>query len=106
MMKAIHDLYARDETFLDFLAHDLDDGAVWFNNSEFARFYDVNGKKKLSIFTQNVRSQTLNITLGAGQKNEDVTRSQGVLYCRAQYLKKVASRQSMKLNGKLYTVSE
>ena len=34
MMKAIHDLYARDETFLDFLAHDLDDDAVWFNNSE------------------------------------------------------------------------
>lgn len=105
-MKAIHDLYSRDKTFLDFLAHDIDDGAVWFNNSEFARFHDVNGKKILSIFTRNARSQTLNITLVDGQKAEGVTRSQGVLYCRAQDIKKVASGQSMKLNGKLYTVSE
>ena len=106
MMKAIHDLYSRDKTFLDFFAHDLDDGAVWFNNSEFARFHDVNGKKILAIFTQNARSQILNITLGDGRKTEGVTRSQGVLLCRAQDLKKVASGQSMKLNGKLYTVSE
>lgn len=106
MLKSIHDIYSRDETFLDFLAHDLDDNAVWFNNSEFARFHDVNGKRILSVFTGNARSQPLNITLGEGQKLEGVTHSQGVLFCRVQDLKRAASGQTMKLNGKLYTVSE
>ena len=106
MMKAIHDLYARDETFLDYLAHDLDDGASWFNNSEFARFNDINGKKILSIFTANIRSQTVNINVSGVQTRDGVTRSQGVLFCRVQDLKRAASGQSMKLNGKIYTVSE
>ena len=106
MLKVIHDLYARDETFLDYLAHDLDDDASWFNSSEFARFHDVNGKKILSIFTANARSQTLTVNVGAASKPEGITRSQGVLFCRAHDLKKAASGQPLKLNGKLYTISE
>ena len=106
MLKAIHDLYARDETFLDFLAHDLDDGAVWFNASEFARWHNVNGKQILSIFTGNVRSQTINLSVGGDQRYEGITGSKGVLLCRAQDLKGAASGQSMKVDGKLYTVSE
>ena len=107
MLKAIHDLYARDETFLDFLAYDLDDGAVWFNNSEFARFHNVNGKKVLSIFTMDARSQPLNITVGDGRNIEGVTRSQGILFCRVQDIKgEITSGQRMKLDGRLYRVSE
>ena len=104
-MKAIHDIYSRDETFLDFLAHDLDDDAAWFNNSEFARFHDVNGKKILSIFTTDTRAQALNISIGNEAPNS-ISKSRGVLLCRVQEMKSVNSGQRLKLNGKLYTVSE
>lgn len=105
MLKSIHDIYSKEETFLDFFAHDLDDSAVWFNNSEFARFHDVNGKKILSIFTTNVRTQKLNIAVNE-QYPDGITKSSGVLFCRSQELKNVKSGQSLKLNGKLYTVSD
>ena len=109
MMKAIHDLYARDETFLDFLAHDLDDDAAWFNNSEFARFHDLDGRKILSIFTSDTRGKTLNISINA-DTNQDpqlVHRSGGVLFCRAQNISgnwNVGA--SLRLDGRQYTVSE
>ena len=107
MMKAIHDLYSRDKTFLDFLAHDLDDGAVWFNNSEFARFHDIDGEKVLSIFTGDTRSQTLNINLGDGTIAERVSRNRGILYCRAQeFSSNWSADASLRLDGKLYTVAE
>ena len=107
MLKAIHDLYARDETFLDFLAYDLDDGAVWFNNSEFARFHNVNGRKILSILTSDTRTQTLNIHVSEDQNPDGVTRSQGILFCRVQDIKgEITSGQRMKLDGRLYRVSE
>lgn len=105
MLKAIHDIYSRDETFLDFLAHDLDDAAVWFNNSEFARFHDINGKKILSIFTSDIKTQTLNLNFN-GKTLEGISRSRGILFCRAQDMKNFAAGQSLKLNSKLYTVSE
>lgn len=106
-MKAIHDLYARDETFIDQIAHDLDDGAVWFNNSEFARFHDINGKKILSVFAGDSRSQSFNINLGGDQNPDVVTKSGGILFCRVQDIKGVVnSGQVLKLDGRLYTVSE
>ena len=105
MLKAIHDIYSRDETFLDFLAHDLDDAAVWFNNSEFARFHDINGRKILSIFTSDIKTQTLNLNFN-GETLEGISRSRGILFCRVQDMKNPAAGQSLKLNGKLYTVSE
>ena len=109
MMKAIHDLYARDETFLDFLAHDLDDDAVWFNNSEFARYHDLDGRKILSIFTSDIRGKTLNISIDS-DTNQDpqlVHSSGGVLFCRAQNISgnwNVGA--SLRLDGRQYTVSE
>ena len=104
MLKSIHDIYSRNETFLDYFAHDLDDGAVWFNNSEFARFHDINGKQILSIFTADTRSQALSINIG--DEVHDINKSRGVLFCRAQEMKCPNAGQSLKVNGKLYTVSE
>ena len=107
MIKAIHDIYSRDETFLDYLAHDLDDGAVWFNNSEFARFHDVNGKKILSIFTSDARSQKLNIRINDSQNPAGISKSNGILFCRVQDIKgNIESGSRLKLDGRLYAVSE
>ena len=107
MMKVIHDIYARDETFIDFLAHDLDDDSVWFNNSEFARFHDIDGKKILSIFTSDTRGKTLNISINGENNPELVHRSGGILFCRAQ---NIAGNwnigASLRLDGRQYTVSE
>ncbi len=106
MLKAIHDLYARDETFIDYLAHDLDDCAVWFNNSEFARFHDINGNKILSVFTTDTRSQSLNVNIGGDKLSEFVSKSRGVLFCRAQEVSEVSAEQTLRLDGRLYTVAE
>ena len=107
MLQAIHDIYARHETFLDYLAHDLDDTAVWFNESEFARYHDIRGKKILSIFTANTISKGIKITIDADNKPVGVAQSGGVLYVRAQDVKKeFASGQQLRLDGKLYIVSE
>lgn len=106
MLKAIHDLYSRDETFLDFLAHDLEDDSVWFNNSEFARFHDIDGEKILSILTSDTRTQSLNINIGNEKNSEGISRSRAVLYCRAQEISGVNSDQPLRIDGKLYTVSE
>ena len=106
MLKAIHDIYSRDETFLDFLAHDLEDDSVWFNNSEFARFHDIDGEKILSILTSDTRTQSLNINIVNEKNSEGISRSRAVLYCRAQEISGVNSDQPLRIDGKLYTVSE
>lgn len=107
MMKAIHDLYARDETFLDYLAHDLDDDAAWFNNSEFARFHDIDGRKILSIFTSDTRGKMLNVRISGENEPELLHRNGGVLFCRAQNITgSWNAGASLKLDGRLYTVAE
>lgn len=107
MMKAIHDLYARDKTFIDYFAHDLDDGAVWFNNSEFARFHDIDGRKILSIFTSDTRGKYVNVRISENNNPELIHRSGGVLLCRAQDISgNWNAGASLKLDGRLYTVSE
>ena len=106
MLKAIHDIYSRDETFLDFVAHDLDDGANWFNNSEFARFHDINGKKILSVLTTDLRTRGIKIRLGSTENPEGITKAQAVLFCRAQDVKNIKSGSKIKLDGRLYLVGE
>ena len=107
MIKTIHDIYSRDETFLDELAHDLDDSAVWFNDSEFARFHDIDGRKILSIFTSDTRGKTFSININDENNPELIHRSGGILYCRAQNI--AGNWQigaSLRLDGRHYTVSE
>ena len=106
MLKAIHDIYSRDKTFIDFLAHDLDDSAVWFNSSEFARFHDLDGEKVLSILTSDTRSQPLNIKIGDGAYSEGVSKSRLILLCRAQEISGLNAEQPLRVDGKLYTISE
>lgn len=105
MIKAIHDIYAQDKTFLDEVATDLEDNAVWFNNSEFARYHDINGVKILSVFTSDRRTQSINIHVD-GTTPEGVSKSRGILFCRAQEIYPPCAEQSLRLDGKIYTVSE
>ena len=105
MQKSILDLYARDESFIDFLAHDLDDNAVWFNNSEFARYHNIDGNKILSIFTADTK-KSFNINIGGDKRPEGISKNGGVLYCRKQEIIGVNPDQPLKLDGKLYTISE
>lgn len=106
MVKAIHDIYAQDETFLDFVAHDLEDGAVWFDNSEFARFHDINGKQVMSVLTTDVRHAKVALRLGSNERPEGITKGQGVLYCRVGDLKNVKTGAKIKIDGRLYLVDE
>ena len=105
MIQAIHDIYAQDRTFLDEVAADLEDSAVWFNNSEFARYHDINGAKILSVFTSDRRTQSINVHVD-GATPEGVSKSRGILFCRAQEISGVNAEQPLRLDGKMYTVSE
>ena len=105
MLKAIHDLYARHETFIDFLAHDLDDDAVWFNNSEFARYHDVNGKKILSILVTETCTRTYT-SGGDKERPEGVSVAESILYCRVQEVAHVTAEQSLRVDGRLYTIKD
>ena len=106
MWKQIAEIYSKDRTFLDFLARDLEDGAVWFNNSEFARWHEVKGKKILAIFTSDVRSKKINTRLNE-QNSEGVTDTAGVLFFRARDIRGVINAGSqLKFDGELYTVAE
>ncbi|MBQ7733025.1 MAG: hypothetical protein IJT58_03290 [Synergistaceae bacterium] len=104
MLKAIHDIYARDETFLDFVAHDLEDGAVWFNNSEFARFHDVNGKQIMCVLSSDLRHSRIALRLGSNERPEGITKGAAVLYCRVRDLKNVRTGAKIKVDGRLYLV--
>ena len=106
MLKAIHDVYSRDKTFLDFVAQDLDDNAVWFNSSEFARFHDINGTRILSILTSDAQSRKIDIRVGYDENPEGISKSRGILFCRAQEIVRPESGALMKVDGKRYTVSE
>ena len=105
MIQSIHDIYARDTKFLDDLASDLEDNAVWFNNSEFARYHNINGVKILSVFTGDSRTQKINIRIDS-ENPEGVSKSRGILFCRAQEISGVNAEQPLRLDGKMYTVSE
>ena len=109
MMKSIHDIYSRDETFIDEFAHDLDDCAVWFNESEFARFHTIGdkGKKVLSIFIKNVTSQNIPYKSGRDDNPEGVAKAIGILYCRVKDIKgNFLANSPLKIDGKLYTITE
>ena len=106
MEQEILDIYGRGETFLEQVAHDLDDGAVWFNPEEFGRFHDVNGSKVLSVFAGDSRTQKLDIRLGSNENPEGIYKSRGVLFIRAQEIEGVNANQSLRLYGRLYTVVE
>lgn len=106
MLKAIHDVYSRDETFLDFFAHDLDDDIAWFNNSEFARFHDINGTRILSVLTSDTQSRKIDIRVGYDENPEGIRKSGGILFCRAQEISGVNAEQPLRVDGKMYTVSE
>ena len=106
MLKAIHDLYSRGETFLDFFAYDLDDDIAWFNNSEFARFRNIDGHKILSILAMNKRRQSIDVNLAGNQDPVGISKSSCVLFCRAQEISHVEADQPLRVDGRLYTVIE
>ena len=106
MEQEILDIYGREETFLEQVAHDLDNGAVWFNPEEFGRFHDIDGSRILSVFAGDSRTQKLDIRLGSSENPEGVYKSRGVLFIRAQEIEDVNANQPMRLDGRLYTVVE
>ena len=107
MSRAILDIYSRNKTFIDFEAHDLEDDAVWFNNSEFARIHDIDKKKILAVFTNDVKNKSFNINVGRNGDPEGIAKSSGVLFVRAKDIKRVIKADSaLKLDGEIYTVSE
>ena len=105
MDPALLKIYELDESFIDFLAHDLDNEAVWFDESEFARYHTINGKKILSILVTETRTR---VYAGGDDKErpEGVRIAESVLYCRAQEVAHVTAEQSLRIDGRLYTIKD
>lgn len=107
MLKSILDLYSQDETFIDFLAQDLAEDEVWFNNSEFARYHDINGNKILSVFTSDIRNKSINVSLNGKQNPEGIKKASGILFIRRCDIKgTIHADSSVRIDGELYTISE
>lgn len=107
MQQAIRELYEKQETFIDHFAHDLDNCAVWFNDSEFARWHDLDGKRILSIFTTDSRAKPLSVHIDRQDTPELLGRNSGVFLCRAQDIRGTWKEgASLRLDGRLYTVAE
>ena len=107
MLKPIYNIYSRNKTFIDFESHDLEDDAVWFNSSEFARYHDIDKKKILAVFTNDIKNKSVNISVGNNENPEGIAKSSGVLFIRAKDLKRgIKADSSLRLDGELYTVSE
>ena len=52
------------------------------------------------------KAQKLDIKLGSNENPEGVYKSRGVLFVRAQEIEGVNANQSLRLDGRLYTVAE
>jgi hypothetical protein len=105
-MKELLELYGKETTFSGQLALDLEDGAAWFNIEEFGKLHDIEGRKVLSIFVGDRRSQTLEIRTDTNKVPEGVVKSRGILFVRADEIEGVRADQSLRLDGRLYTVAE
>lgn len=105
MLKLTSEIYSRKKTFIDFEAQDLASGAVWFNNCEFARYHNLDGKKILAVLTGNVKNKAVN--LASSKDKEGYAKSSGIVFFRACDIKGVMKAgASLTLDGELYTISE
>lgn len=103
----ILEIYSREKSFIDFESLDLATGKVFFNNSEFARYHDIDGKKILGILTSDIRNKKL-VNASTDVKNaKSYTQSSSVLFVRVCDIRGVIKAGiSLRLDGELYLVSE
>jgi hypothetical protein len=100
------DIYEKESTFRDQVAMDLEDGSAWFNVEEFGRLHDIAGKKILSVFVADRRGQTIQTRTNSKENPEGIMKSRGILFVRAHEIEGVRADQSLRLDGRLYTVAE
>ncbi|MDR2523680.1 MAG: hypothetical protein LBC93_08295 [Synergistaceae bacterium] len=98
------ELYAGGTTFRDHVTLDLEDGAVWFNPEEFGEYHEINKKRVLSVFAGDQRGQT--IAVRTRENPEGIVKSRGILFVRSNEIEGVKAGQSLRLDGRLYTVAE
>ena len=105
-MKEFLDLYEKDTTFRDQVKQDFEDGAAFFNPLEHAALHDIEGQKVLSVFVGDRRSQTIEIRTNSKENPEGIVKSRGILFVRAEEIEGVKADQSLRLDGRLYLVTE
>jgi hypothetical protein len=94
-------------TFKEQVKKDVESGAAWFSEDEFADWHDVNGKRILCVFCADKRMMDQNVSDRKRERPEGVHLNRGVLFLRAADVVGVPKRgQKMKLDGRLYTVDE
>lgn len=86
---------------------DVESGAAWFNEDEFADWHDVNGKRILCVFCADKRMAEQNVSEKEKERPEGVHLNRGVLFLRSDDVVGVPKRgQKLKIDGRLYTVGE
>ena len=87
--------------FRKFVHTDVD---VAFFGFEFADYNEIDGHKVLSILINDVKG--VEIPDAEEEGTQALMRSQVILYCRYRDISGLARDQSIRINGKLYTVKE
>ncbi|MGI6252130.1 MAG: hypothetical protein ACOYJV_01705 [Aminivibrio sp.] len=93
-------------TLREQIRRDVEDGAVWWNEDEFADWHDVNGKRILCVFCSDKRMGEYE-PRKISERPEGVHVNRGVLFLRAGDALGVPRRgQKIRVDGRLYTVIE
>ena len=75
-----------------------------FFGHEFADFNDIDGHKILSILVNDTKGVSVPASEESG--TQGVMRSNVILYCRYEDISGLNKKQSVRINGDLYTVLE
>ena len=96
--------YKNRKKFKDYVEQDVGSDALWLDTNAFAKIHDIDGHKVLGVFTSDTQSGTL--TLREEDNIDGINKSRGVFYCSVNEVAGVHTNQPIKLDGKLYTVSD
>ena len=87
--------------FRSFVHNDVNNTFFGF---EFADYNEINGHKVLSVIINDVKG--VEIPDSEEEGTQGIMRSRVILYCRYKDISGLMKDQSVRLNGKLYTVKE
>ena len=99
--------YKERKKFKDYVKQDVGSDALWLDTNAFGKIHDIDGHKVLGVFTSDTQTgRALTLRDEDNIDGVEMSKSRGVFYCSVNEVAGVHTNQPIKLDGKLYTVSD